>query len=140
MISYLVYSTACMALLLLFYHIVLEQEKMHPVNRGYLVFSLVFSLSIPLIPVGMADSVIPWFQARQISEIQPLYYLSRGEWLETGPEGMLPGSETSGHVTAFIESNCFPGLHGCRIYPFCAPAPNRSYDSTEGRPESKKTF
>ena len=96
MISYLVYSTACMALLLLFYHIVLEQEKMHPVNRGYLVFSLVFSLSIPLIPVGMADSVIPWFQARQISEIQPLYYLSRGEWLETGPEGMLPGSETSG--------------------------------------------
>lgn len=93
MITYLIYSTACMGLLLLFYHSVLEKEKMHHINRVYLIFSLIFSLSIPLIPVGMADSVIPWFQNQQISEIQ---YLSQAEWLKTGPEEITPASETSG--------------------------------------------
>lgn len=93
MTLYLIYSTVCMGILLLFYHAVLEKEKMHHINRVYLIFSLIFSLSIPLIPVGMADSVIPWFQNQQISEIQ---YSSQGEWLKTGPEEMTPASETSG--------------------------------------------
>lgn len=93
MIFYLISSTICMAILLLFYHFVLEKERMHHINRAYLVFSLFFSLSIPLIPVGMADSVIPWFQNKQISEIK---YLSQGEWLKTGLEEMTQAPETSG--------------------------------------------
>ena len=93
MTLYLMYSTVCMGILLLFYHAILEKEKMHQINRGYLIFSLVFSLSIPLIPVGMSDAFIPWFQNQQFSEIQ---YLSQVEWLKTGPEEMTPTSETSG--------------------------------------------
>jgi beta-lactamase regulating signal transducer with metallopeptidase domain/biopolymer transport protein ExbD len=59
MISYLIYSAISLALLLLFYHTVLVKEKMFHFNRWYLLFSLVFSLSIPLIPVGMTGSLLP---------------------------------------------------------------------------------
>lgn len=93
MTLYLISSILCMGILLLFYHAVLEKEKMHHINRVYLVFSLIFSVSIPLIPVGMVDSVIPWFQNQQISEIQ---YLSQEAWLKIGPEEMTQSLETSG--------------------------------------------
>lgn len=92
MTLYLISSILCMGILLLFYHAVLEKEKMHHINRVYLVFSLIFSVSIPLIPVGMVDSVIPWFQNQQISEIQ---YLSQEAWLKTGQEEMTQTPETS---------------------------------------------
>jgi beta-lactamase regulating signal transducer with metallopeptidase domain/biopolymer transport protein ExbD len=59
MISYLIYSAISLALLLLFYHTVLVKEKTFHFNRGYLLFSLVFSLSIPLIPVGMTGPLFP---------------------------------------------------------------------------------
>lgn len=55
MIYYLIYSTISLGLLLLIYHLLLETEKMHHINRGYLVFSLLFSLTIPLIPVGIGE-------------------------------------------------------------------------------------
>lgn len=56
MISYLVFSTVSMSVLLLFYHTVLEQEKIHHFNRGFLIFALVFSLIVPLMPVGIFSS------------------------------------------------------------------------------------
>lgn len=74
MISYLILSTICMGVLLLFYHAVLEKEKIHHINRGYLLFSLIFSLTILLIPVGLADAVLPWFHHLQASEIQPITF------------------------------------------------------------------
>ena len=65
MITYLIYSTISLGLLLLIYQLLLETEKMHHINRGYLVFSLLFSLTIPLIPVGIGDQlpaiVQSWF-------------------------------------------------------------------------------
>lgn len=45
-----------MGVLLLFYHMVLEQEKIHHFNRGFLIFALVFSLVIPFLPVGLFSS------------------------------------------------------------------------------------
>lgn len=98
MITYLTYSTASMALLLLFYHMILEKEKMHHINRGYLLFSLIFSFTIPFIPVGLADSLIPWFRTLLVPEIQPLPYSSSAEggWTEFGSEGIMPVTESSG--------------------------------------------
>jgi len=58
MILYLLKSTLCLALLLGAYHLFLEKEKMHRFNRFFLLFSLVFSLTIPLLPVGLAESPI----------------------------------------------------------------------------------
>lgn len=52
MIGFLAKSGACMAILLVVYHIFLEREKMHRFNRYFLLFSLIFSLSIPLITIN----------------------------------------------------------------------------------------
>lgn len=48
MIIYILKSTSCLALLLFFYHIVLEKEKMHNFNRFYLLGSVLFSFLAPL--------------------------------------------------------------------------------------------
>lgn len=44
---YILKFTLCLGLLLGFYHLVLEKEKMHHFNRFYLLGSLLFSLAIP---------------------------------------------------------------------------------------------
>ncbi|APZ44939.1 hypothetical protein BW723_00945 [Polaribacter reichenbachii] len=48
MIAYLLKSTTCLALLLAFYYLVLEREKMHNFNRFYLLSSVLFSFLVPL--------------------------------------------------------------------------------------------
>jgi len=48
MILYLIKSATCLALLLAFYHLVLEREKMHIFNRFYLLGSVLFSFLAPL--------------------------------------------------------------------------------------------
>lgn len=47
MISYLIKSASCLALLLCFYHFILEKEKMHNFNRYYLLIGVIISLVIP---------------------------------------------------------------------------------------------
>lgn len=49
MISYLLNSGLLLALLLVFYKLLLEKEKLHRFNRGFLLFSLIFGLSVPFI-------------------------------------------------------------------------------------------
>ncbi len=49
MIAYLIKSSLCMLLLWGFYALFLEKENMHFTKRFYLIFSVVFSLIIPLI-------------------------------------------------------------------------------------------
>ncbi|REL33354.1 hypothetical protein DYD21_11280 [Rhodohalobacter sp. SW132] len=58
MIFYLFKSTLCLALLFAVYHLYLEKENMPRFNRGYLLFSLLFSLIIPLLPVGIVDQIL----------------------------------------------------------------------------------
>ena len=48
MIEFLLKSTGCLATLLVFYHLVLEREKMHQFNRFYLLGSVLFSFIAPL--------------------------------------------------------------------------------------------
>ncbi|ARV16187.1 M56 family metallopeptidase [Polaribacter sp. SA4-12] len=47
MVLYLLKSAGCLALLLAFYHLVLEREKMHKFNRFYLLGSVLFSFLVP---------------------------------------------------------------------------------------------
>lgn len=58
MISYLIYSTICMALVLLFYQVVLAREKISQINRWYLLIGLLFSLLVPILPIGIAGSML----------------------------------------------------------------------------------
>jgi len=48
MIIYLLKSASCLALLLFFYHFILEKEKMHTFNRFYLLGGILFSFLAPL--------------------------------------------------------------------------------------------
>ena len=48
MVLYLLKSAGCLALLLAFYHFILEKEKMHNFNRYYLLGSVIFSFLVPL--------------------------------------------------------------------------------------------
>jgi transcriptional regulator CtsR len=48
MIVYFLKSATCLALLLAFYHFILEKEKMHTFNRFYLLGSVLFSFLAPL--------------------------------------------------------------------------------------------
>jgi len=58
MIGYLTYSTICMVLVLLFYHAVLAREKTYQINRFYLLIGLLFSLTVPFMPIGIVDSLL----------------------------------------------------------------------------------
>lgn len=51
MISYLIKSGLCLALVLLVYKLILERERMYVFNRYYLLFGLCFSLAVPCIPI-----------------------------------------------------------------------------------------
>ena len=49
MIPFLIKSAISLAVLLLVYKLFLEKEKMHRFNRFYLLFSLLFSFSLPFL-------------------------------------------------------------------------------------------
>ncbi len=53
MILYFIKSGLCLVVLLGIYLVLLEREKMHQFNRFFLLFSLVFGLSIPLISLNL---------------------------------------------------------------------------------------
>ncbi|MBZ4036341.1 M56 family metallopeptidase [Flavobacterium sp. 17A] len=51
MIDFLYKSSLSLLVLLVFYHLVLEKQKMHQFNRFYLLFGLVFSFVLPFITI-----------------------------------------------------------------------------------------
>lgn len=53
MILYLLKSSFCLLILIFFYHLILEREKMHAFNRFYLLFCLCFAFSIPLFQLDL---------------------------------------------------------------------------------------
>jgi bla regulator protein BlaR1 len=55
MVPYILKSILCSGILILFYYIFLEREKMHKVNRFYLLTSVLFSLIIPIIPLSITS-------------------------------------------------------------------------------------
>ena len=56
MITFLIKSTACLIVLYGFYHIFLRHQKILLFNRFYLIFSLVFSMIIPLIVIPVKSN------------------------------------------------------------------------------------
>ena len=54
MIVYLLKSASCLALMLFFYHLILEKEKMHIFNRFYLLGSILFSFLAPLATITIS--------------------------------------------------------------------------------------
>ena len=66
MTTYLLNFTLCSALLLLAYVVLLKNKAMYTFNRFYLLFGIVFSLSVPLISIQQRAATIveqPYFKA-----------------------------------------------------------------------------
>lgn len=60
MITYIIKATVCSILLLLVYRLLLQREKMYAFNRGYLLFSILFSLLVPFITFeASVETIIP---------------------------------------------------------------------------------
>ncbi len=58
MIVYIIKSSLCLALLWTFYKLFLEKEQMHYLKRFYLLFSLIFAYTIPLITISYETDVV----------------------------------------------------------------------------------
>ncbi|TSJ44545.1 M56 family metallopeptidase [Mucilaginibacter corticis] len=58
MTSYLISFVLCSGLLLLVYHVFLSRENLYRFNRFYLLFSLVFSMLVPVITVQIPHRLI----------------------------------------------------------------------------------
>ncbi|MEX1062661.1 MAG: M56 family metallopeptidase [Balneolaceae bacterium] len=69
MIHYLIHSSLCLISLLLVYHLFLERERMHSFNRIYLLVSLIFSLLVPFIPVGISGGLTGWMMAEPLLRV-----------------------------------------------------------------------
>ncbi len=64
MIDFLIKSSASLAILLAFYHFVMEREKMHHFNRFYLLGSIVISFALPFLKLdfdlgNLQNKIIP---------------------------------------------------------------------------------
>jgi biopolymer transport protein ExbD len=83
MISYLIYSSISLGVLYLIYRLFLESEKRFTFNRIYLILCLIFSFSIPLIPVGVPQTALPWAEGEPAvgAESTAYFYLPDGSWL-----------------------------------------------------------
>jgi bla regulator protein BlaR1 len=68
-IAYLIKSAFCLALLLAVYHFSLEKEAIHRFKRMFLLASLAFSLTIPLISINIA---MPESPVADITRLAPI--------------------------------------------------------------------
>lgn len=70
MIIYFLKSVSCLALLLLFYHLILEKEKMHSFNRFYLIIGVIVSLVIPFATLTVE---VPAISTSEITTVEPTF-------------------------------------------------------------------
>ena len=70
MMTYFLKSATCLALLLAFYHFILEKEKMHNFNRFYLLGSVLFSFLAPLYVIYTIPVATETVQF--VSEVYPI--------------------------------------------------------------------
>jgi hypothetical protein len=69
MITYILNIIACSGLLLLVYRIFLSYEKSYTFNRFYLLFSLFFSLIVPLTAIHVPYKKGYWFNQQIIAQM-----------------------------------------------------------------------
>ncbi len=60
MITYIIKFILCSGLLLLVYRVFLGNERLYRFNRFYLLFSLVFSLTVPFVTIRVPAIQIPY--------------------------------------------------------------------------------
>jgi TonB family protein len=91
MTTYIFKTILCSAILILIYYLVLEREKIYRFNRFYLLFSIVFSLIVPLITIKIrqAVSLIPETVYQPVGSIQDTF---SQQTLPSVNESITPGN------------------------------------------------
>ncbi|MCH2192876.1 M56 family metallopeptidase [Kordia sp.] len=69
MITYIIKSGLCLALILLIYKVMLERERMYVFNRYYLLFGLCFALTVPFITMETVAE-IPFTETASTGQLQ----------------------------------------------------------------------
>mgnify|MGYP003634083096 CR=1 FL=1 len=93
MILYIIKSGLCLVVILGIYLVLLEREKMHQFNRFFLLFSLVFGLSIPLISLNL--DFTQSYSATSEFLLAPVDYISDTFVVNHTLDNALPSSVTS---------------------------------------------
>ena len=70
MIDFIFKSTASLLVLLIVYHLLLENEKMHHFNRFYLLFAIVFSFIVPFITIEVIQEITTPIRTQSNIEIE----------------------------------------------------------------------
>ncbi|MCK8521033.1 hypothetical protein M0D21_05620 [Aquimarina sp. D1M17] len=91
MIAYLIKSSLCLLLLGSFYKVFLEKEKVHNLKRYFLICSIVFAYSIPLITFTYEKVVYinPEEIVAAVEELQPPVYMTNVHKVEESPKSDL---------------------------------------------------
>ncbi|TPN87366.1 M56 family metallopeptidase [Aquimarina algicola] len=112
MILYVIKSTLCMLLLWGFYVLLLEKENMHYTKRFYLLFSIAFSLIIPLITFTYTTAEIQELPEALPETVAPV----TSSYIAPVPEVNEPFL-TQEYITAFLWSIYGIGvlIFGCRF-------------------------
>lgn len=79
MTEYLIKSGLILIILLAIYHIWLEKEKMHKFNRLFLLLTIIFGLTVPLISFEISSKM-------EVIELSPVMKLASAPLITTMPE------------------------------------------------------
>lgn len=79
MTEYLIKSGLILIILLAIYHIWLEKEKMHQFNRFFLLLSIIFGLTVPLISFEVSSKM-------EVNDLSPIINLASAPLINTFPE------------------------------------------------------
>ncbi len=89
MVTYLIKSGICLALLLAFYHLILEREKMHRFNRFYLLGSVLFSFLAPFYKIYIETipntlKIVPSLITNSNLDVNPVKEINYTQYLFLG--------------------------------------------------------
>jgi bla regulator protein blaR1 len=93
MITYIIKTILCSGLLILFYYLILEREKIYKFNRVFLLFSVLFSFIIPLVSIKVAQSP---------AQILETVYPSNSFEYDTVPLQQLSNSNSNINLTHLL--------------------------------------
>ena len=92
MIDYLINSVLCSALCLIVYHLLLQNKAMYAFNRFYLLGSIMFSLTVPLVVIHQDVPII--------ASVQPIV----NQYIDYQPETLSSAVLTESRISDTAES------------------------------------
>ena len=112
MIAFIIKSGICMILFFGLYWLCLRKEKLFTFNRYYLIFSVLFSLTVPFvsIPINLGyqkvtkDIVTVLNSISEVNPVQDEIAHARQETASSGTAGIIPASESGLTKPRIIES------------------------------------